>query len=59
MTGQTATAHMFYHRTYCNRIARTEAEELDGIAYSVELPKDLMTSMAAILKAGRGAENAV
>ena len=59
MTGQTATVHMFYHRTYCNRIAQTKAEELDGIAYSVELPKDLMASMAAILKEGRGVENAV
>ena len=50
---------MFYHHTYCNRIARTKAEELDGIAYGVELPKDLMASMPVILKAGRGAENAV
>ena len=50
---------MFYHHTYCNRIARTKAEELDGIAYGVELPKDPMASMAAILKAGRGVENAV
>ena len=33
-------------------------EELGGIAYGVELPKDLMASMAAILE-GRDAENAV
>ena len=59
MTGQAATAHMFYHQTYCNRIAQTKAEELNGIAYGVELPKDLMASMAVILKAWRGAENAV
>ena len=59
MAGQAATAHMFYHHTYCNRIAQTKAEELDGIAYGVEQPKALMASMAVILKAGRGAENAV
>ena len=45
--------------TTCSRIAQTKAEKLDGIAYGVELPKDLMASMAVILKAGRGAENAV
>ena len=58
-----ATAHVFYHRTYCNHInawiARAEAEELDGIAYGAELPEDLAASMAAILEAGGGAENAV
>ena len=45
--------------TTCNQIVQTEAEDLDGIAYGVELPIDLRASMTAILKAGRGAENAV
>ena len=58
-----ATAHVFYHRTYCNHvnawIARAEAEELDGIIYGAELPEDLAASMAAILEAGGGADNAV
>ena len=45
--------------TTCNRIVQTEAKKLDGIAYGVELPKDPMASMAAILEARRGAENAV
>lgn len=58
-----ATAHVFYHRTYCNHvnawIARAEAEELDGIVYGTELPEDLAASMAAILEAGGGVENAV
>ena len=60
---RTATAHVFYHRTYCNHvnawIARAEAEELAGIVYGAELPEDLAASMAAILEAGGGAESAV
>ena len=58
-----ATAHVFYHRTYCNHvnawIARAEAEELASIVYGAELPEDLAAGMAAILEAGGGAENAV
>ena len=58
-----AMAHVFYHRTYCNHvnawIARAEVEELDGIVYGAELPEDLAANMAAILEAGRGAENVV
>ena len=58
-----ATAHVFYHRTYCNHvnawIARAQAEELDGIVYGAQLPEDLAASMAAILEAGGGAESAV
>ena len=58
-----ATAHVFYHRTYCNHvnawIARAEAEKLAGIVYGAELPEDLAASMAAVLEAGGGAENAL
>lgn len=60
---QAATAHVFYHRTYCNHvnawIARADLAELDGIAYGAELPEDLAASMKAILEAGGGAENVV
>ena len=60
---QAAMAHVFYHRTYCNHvnawIARAEAEELAGITYGAELPEDLAASMAAILEAGGGVEDAV
>ena len=55
---QAATAHVFYHRTYCNHlnawIARAGLEELAGIAYGAELPGDLAQSMAAILSAAGG-----
>lgn len=50
-----ATAHVFYHRTYCNHlnawIQRATLKQLDGITYGAELPKDLADSMAAILAA--------
>ena len=49
---------MFYHHTYCNRIAQTKAEEL-GRHCLWRGAKDLMASMAAILEGRRGAENAV
>ena len=55
---QAATAHVFYHRTYCNHlnawIARAGLEELADIAYGAELPGDLAQSMAAILSAAGG-----
>ena len=53
-----ATAHVFYHRAYCNhlnaRIRRAGLEELAGIAYGVALPADLAESMEAIISAVGG-----
>lgn len=50
---QVATAHIFYHRTYCNHvnawISRADLDELAGITYGAELPEDLAASMAAIM----------
>lgn len=58
-----ATAHVFYHRTYCNHvnawINRAGLEELAGIDYGAALPEDLAQSMAAILAAAGGDTNAV
>ena len=58
-----ATAHVFYHRTYCNHvnawIKRAGLEELEGIAYGAELPADLAESMAAILAMAGGEVDAV
>lgn len=55
---QAATAHVFYHRTYCNHlnawIARAGLDELPGILYGAELPKDLAASMAQIIAAASG-----
>ena len=55
---QAATAHVFYHRTYCNHvnawIARADLAELDSIKYGAELPADLAASMAAIIAAAGG-----
>lgn len=52
---QAATAHVFYHRTYCNHlnawIRRAGLEELAGIAYGADLPEDLAANMAALLAA--------
>ena len=60
---QAATAHVFYHRTYCNHvnawIARAELEELAGIIYGAELPEDLAQRMVAILAAAGGDSSAV
>ena len=60
---QAATAHVFYHRTYCNHlnawIRRAGLEELAGIAYGGPLPEDLAQSMAAILSAAGGGNDAV
>ncbi len=53
-----ATAHVFYHRTYCNHlnawIRRAGLEELAGIAYGAALPEDLAAHMAAVLAAAGG-----
>lgn len=51
-----ATAHVFYHRTYCNHllawIRRVEtAEELATITYGAALPEDLAAHMEEILNA--------
>lgn len=58
---QTAIAHVFYHRTYCNHmnawIKRADLEELTGITYGAELPEDLTRSMAAIISAAGGEGN--
>lgn len=55
---QAATAHVFYHRTYCNHlnawIRRAGLEELAAIAYGGSLPEDLAANMAAILAAAGG-----
>lgn len=62
---QAATAHVFYHRTYCNHVnawvRRAELEELPFIVYGAPLPEDLAASMAAIMTAttGGGSEEAV
>ena len=57
---QAATAHVFYHRTYCNHvntwIDRAELEELDGIVYGVDLPEDLAQRMAALISAAGGGD---
>lgn len=56
---QAATAHVFYHRTYCNHvnawIARAGLDELEGIEYGAELPADLAASMAQIMQEAGGA----
>lgn len=55
---QAATAHVFFHRTYCNHlnawIARAGLDELPAITYGAELPKDLAASMAQIIAAAGG-----
>ena len=60
---QAATAHVFYHRTYCNHlnawVRRTELPELAGIAYGAELPEDLAEHMAGVLAAAGGKTDAV
>jgi len=56
---QAATAHVFYHRTYCNHlnawIARADLAELNSITYGAELPADLAANMSAIIAAAGGA----
>ena len=56
---QAATAHVFYHRTYCNHvnawIARAGLDELAAIEYGAELPADLAASMAQIMQEAGGA----
>ncbi len=59
---QAATAHVFYHRTYCNHlnawVRQAELPELAGIAYGAELPEDLAEHMAGVLSAAGGADDA-
>lgn len=52
--GDAATAHKLYHTTYCNHMMMWErrvetADELEGIVYGAELPKDLTANMASVL----------
>ena len=60
---QAATAHVFYHRTYCNHlnawVRRAELPELAGIAYGAELSEDLAEHMAGVLAAAGGKTDAV
>ncbi len=53
-----ATAHIFYHRTYCNHvnawIRRAGLEELEGIVYGAALPEELAAGMAEIIRAAGG-----
>ena len=60
---QAATAHVFYHRTYCNHvnawIARAGLEELEGVTYGAALPEDLAVHMAGVLEAAGGGTDAV
>ena len=50
-----AMAFIFYNRTYCNHlngwIRRADINELDNIAYGVELPEDINNHMMQILSA--------
>ena len=62
--GRAATAHKLYHTTYYNHLAawvrRCEtAEEASAITYGAALPEDLAASMAVILAAAGGVDNAV
>ena len=60
---QAATAHVFYHRTYCNHmnawIRRAGLEELSYIMYGMALPADLAASMATIMAAAGGGADAL
>lgn len=55
---QAATAHVFYHRTYCNHlnawIARADLDELGRISYGATLPDDLGTHMAEVIASAGG-----
>ena len=55
---QTATAHVFYHRTYCNHlnawIKRDGLDEIPAIVYGADLPADLAASMAALIEKAGG-----
>jgi len=49
-----AIAHIFFHRTYCNHLntwirRSTKKEEITKIIYGADLPKDLATSLAALI----------
>lgn len=52
-----ATAHVFYHRTYCNHLRSyiksiTSYGELDGVYYGMELPAEFAESLANLIGAG-------
>ena len=53
-----ATAHVFWHRTYCNHvnawIQRADLQELARIVYGADLPEDLAENMAEIIKTAGG-----
>ena len=55
---QAATAHVFYHRTYCNHlnawIKRAGLDEIPAIVYGADLPADLAASMAALIEKAGG-----
>ncbi|MDL2288259.1 hypothetical protein LJC32_02640 [Oscillospiraceae bacterium OttesenSCG-928-F05] len=52
---QAATAHIFYHRTYCNHLfawlRRADYDEFGGITYGAALPEDLAENMRRIVEA--------
>lgn len=53
---QAATAHVFYHQTYCNHLRQyikgiQDYEELEAVQYGMELPAELAASIAALLGA--------
>jgi hypothetical protein len=54
-----ATAHIFYHRTYCNHmntwIDRATKAQLATISYGAALPEDLAAHMESIIGAAGGA----
>lgn len=55
---EAATAHIFYHRTYCNHlnwwISYADGDELRGITYGADLPDDLARHMAMLLEQANG-----
>ena len=55
---QAATAHVFYHRTYCNHlnawIKRAGLDEIPAIVYGADLPAGLAASMAALIEKAGG-----
>lgn len=54
---QAVTAHVFYHKTYCNHLrsyikAINSPGELDAVYYGMELPGEYAESLAALLGTG-------
>lgn len=57
-----ATAHVTYHRTYCNHVHAwidrcTTVADVQAITYGAALPDDLATHMAAVLSEAGGTSN--